>query len=170
MAEGVTLQNLLLISLIESLPSVMVVICGFFIFHHLASRRQKRDEFFYWIKELRSHLDRTLTVADKAWKLSGKEAIESGAVHELRAALKRMSYDVNQISEYDAKYSDLKKPFLDLKRTLDEFQRPESSGGSTSYNVADESRSAFEDLPAEIQNESGRFSSALMQAHWNKYQ
>lgn len=72
--------------LLPAIPSTIVGIAGFWIVHHLSSRRQKRDELFKACQSSREEIGAIATVANEIWNLKGgadRQSQASVLVHRI---------------------------------------------------------------------------------------
>ena len=106
--------------LTPSIPSTVAIIVGFWAFHYFALKRQKRQEIFEDIKRLHALLDECIKAADEAWKLSGKKAVESGAVMLLRGKLVQLSNVAENLIEKDIYFFGLREAVSSFRKGVDE--------------------------------------------------
>lgn len=106
--------------LAPSIPSTIAIVVGFYAFHYYALKRQKRQEVFDEIKKLHLLLDECVKVAEDAWKQSGKRAVESGGVMQLRGKLMQLSNTTENLVEKDALFCGLRELVRAFRKGVDE--------------------------------------------------
>lgn len=104
-------------------PSILptsVGILGFYIFHKLASRRQRKTETYNIYCELKSNIDEICNLSRNCWKVDGASAVASGDIVVLRNKLSRTREDLRLLSEMEKVFEKCKDAFNTLKKTIDE--------------------------------------------------
>lgn len=155
-------------AIIESLPSIFVIISGFFIFHALASRRQKRDEIHKSIEYCRSSINDLLSVSEVVWSKNGKEAISSGGVLRVKSIFVNLSVEIDSLCGYSDEFNICKEPYRDLKMGIDELTVTEN-GKEKIVNLMDENRRAISRLPVAPRQAAMRLNKALRTAFTKRY-
>jgi hypothetical protein len=165
MAE-VDFSSAIILALIQSAPSTLAVIAGFFIFHILASRRQKRDELFASATRVKDLADKAADELRDTWALSGKEATETGAVVKLRLLISHIANEYQQLCDQEKEFLDAKQAFQAFRRSADEFEDPLTSDV---LNIADTNRPAYERGVNPAVVAARAFSKSVSSSYWNRY-
>lgn len=148
-SEGSLILDRILWGAIDSFPSVITIISGFFIFHTLASRRQRRDEIFKIVEFIRGIIDEAVEDAKSAWVITGLDAVKQGHVFSLRARLIQISLEIDHLCEENKQFGEVQELFSEFRAAVDEVSI-ETNDGIKTLNVDDQSRQACDRPPQPI--------------------
>ncbi|PCJ61511.1 MAG: hypothetical protein COA65_00695 [Rhodospirillaceae bacterium] len=101
------------------LPTAMAGV-GFYVFHKLAMRRQKRAEVFDTFRDLKMIIDDIDHLATIAWRKTGGDAVKDGGVVEIRRKIARCREDLRLLTMLDEKFEVVANPLNDYRRAIDE--------------------------------------------------
>lgn len=108
-------------ALIPSVPPTLTAVVGFYVFHKLAVRRQKREEVRQICQKFRDSLQELCNSAEKAWEKSGDSAVRDGDVVEFKGRIFLADINLNSIITHEVNFRPLKSVYIDFKRELDEI-------------------------------------------------
>ncbi|MEP3430995.1 MAG: hypothetical protein ABJN98_20085 [Roseibium sp.] len=118
-----------------SIPSVITVAAGFYIFHKLALRRQVRQEIFSDISDIKQNIDEVLKHGTEAWSCTGIDAQKKGHVVMLRGRLAILSAQIESLISRDSRYSVVQDTHKRFRASLDEYR-----SGAQNIGVDDQTR------------------------------
>jgi hypothetical protein len=108
-------------------------VAGFFIFHWLALKRQRRQELTDSVNRLKDCISNCLEQGEKCWRKSGAEAIQSGEVVLLRAHLTQCSLGLEALTTREKRFAEVKPLMRALRKELDE-----KNAGSANQTCVDD--------------------------------
>lgn len=103
-----------------ALPTTIVTIVGFFIFHLLAARRQRRDEIYKDVLELIRAINAVVAAGDSAWQMPGADAVKSGAISNVRFQFTQIGIVARHLQRMNTQFGQLDRPLRELKKNMDE--------------------------------------------------
>ncbi|WP_420723929.1 hypothetical protein [Hwanghaeella sp. LZ110] len=98
----------------------LVALVGFFVFHKLASKRQRKSEVFETFKNLKVDIDEICTLSGKLWRMNGKDAVESGEVTDLRQKLSRAREELRLLVNFEFVFNGCDEKYTNFKKCIDE--------------------------------------------------
>lgn len=162
------LSDQFLSSFIESLPSVTTILVGFFIFHILASRRQRRDEIFKLVEFIRGAIDEAVDDAKCAWTSTGADAVKNGHVFSLRARLMLISLEIEHLCDQNKSFVAVRENFSRFRSSVDEMT-VEGESGVRALSVDDQTRDALDRPPQNVYNCARSLQTGLHRIYSNIY-
>ena len=100
-------------------PSIVAAI-GFYVFHLLALRRQKREEQHRFCENLKIIVQEISETASRSWAMNGKEAIQDGSIFKYKGLAFKAATQISTLCAQNKKYEALRSELTSLKKTCEE--------------------------------------------------
>lgn len=108
-------------ALIPSVPPTLTAIAGFYVFHKLAVRRQKREEIRQLCQKFRESLQDLSGAAEAAWGKAGDSAVKEGDIVKYKGKIFVADLYLSSIATYEPKFDSVKQQYIAYKRRIDEY-------------------------------------------------
>ena len=113
-------------ALLPSVPPTLTAIAGFFVFHFLAMRRQRREEVRQACDAFKEGLSELTAACAKCWEVDAAVALTDGKVSEYKAKIFSCDLRIGTLKSAQPGFDTIATQYRTLKKAMDEYR--EASG------------------------------------------